>query len=171
MLMNKAVIVIRPRLMSPCVCRYCLVSGAGVSHITQLKRSALGPSTLLFFIRIISPALSSSTPQPPLRPTHPLPNEMHFLTPVLGWLAEHGEQRDRDDHSFFPPSGALFSSSHTDTQTRESPEMRCNLQLHDEVPLKFSCEHVQRFTQNPCDKRVLPSSCKKASWSFVALGW
>lgn len=129
MLMNKAVIVIHPRLMSPCVCRYCLVSEAGVSRITQLKLSAFGPSTLLFFIRIIPPFLSSSTPHPPCRPTHPLPHEMYFLTPVMGRLAEHGEQRNRDDHSFSPQSGALFFLSHTNTHTHRDTHSLTNIHI------------------------------------------
>lgn len=86
MLMNKSVIVICPRLMSPCICCYCLVSRAGVSRITQLKLSAFGPSTLPFCITIIFLYLSPST-------LHPPPSDPPILSSIkstfsLRWWAD-----------------------------------------------------------------------------------
>lgn len=109
MLMTKAVAAIRPRLMSPCARRYCLVSGTRVSCITRLKWSASGPRALFMFEDHLSISVSS-TLHPPLGPTSP-PDEIYLLAPAMGRLAEHRERRNGDDHS-----SPAHSGGH-DTQT------------------------------------------------------
>lgn len=83
-LMNKAVTAIRPPLMSPCICLYCLISRTGVSHITQLKLRAFRPSC-----RLIPSSLNSSLYPRHLSatPTHPSDALLHlFCSDSTFWL-------------------------------------------------------------------------------------
>lgn len=92
-MMNTSETVIRPRLMSPCICLYFLVLGTGVSSITLQAESVL--AILSFKI----PSEGSSHPDPSLRPIQPpLQYEFYFLTVVTDQLAEQREQKNQADH-------------------------------------------------------------------------
>lgn len=178
MLMNKAVIVIRPRLMSPCICRYCPVSGAGVSRITRLRQSTLWPTTRLFFIRTISPFLSSSTQHPPAWNllSHSGDGPTCWAQGTVKWRWS----------LFLSTVGCpLFVKSHQHTHThtyKHRKALRCvgkykkkqqaNGTFNQE-PLKFSSEHVKCCTQRykipmintscPTAKSILELCCIRST--------
>lgn len=140
--MNKAVIVIRPRLMSPCVCRYCLVLGAGVSHITQLKQGKFRPYTLLFFIRIISLSLSSFHPSDP-----PIPYRDNALS-HSGWWADLLSTGNREIEmiTLSLHSRAPSSSQRTHLNSHEKPET-C-MQAWNKKDSRRSA-HLIKYLENP----------------------
>lgn len=140
--MNKAVIVIRPRLMSPCVCRYCLVLGAGVSHITQLKQGKFRPYTLLFLLGSSLYPCRPSTPQ-----THPSPTAINALS-HSGWWADLLSTGNREIEmiTLSLHSRAPSSSQRTHLNSHEKPET-C-MQAWNKKDSRRSA-HLIKYLENP----------------------
>lgn len=137
----------------------CLRGRRVTYHTTQAECVRAHPRCSF----LLGSSLHPRRPAPhahPSNPPHPLPHEMCFLTLVMGQLAEHGEQRNRDDHSFFPQLGTLFFLSHTNTHELTNTSTRKPLDVHanikkrqqtnrtfSQVPLKFSSENAKCCTQ------------------------
>lgn len=177
--MNTAATVIRPRLMSPCICRYCL-DGRVTYHTTQAECVQAIHSPLFY---LLGSSLHPCRPPPCTHPSDPLIHSHMKCTFSLRWWADLLSTGNREIEMITlslhtrVPTFCWGTPTHTHTY-KHGKAFRCACKhkkkrnrTFNRVPLKFSSEHVQRYTETykiPLINTSCPTA--KTSWSSTASG-